>query len=97
MFDWFWRIFYELDKDLVKEHQVEKAKLWKKQQTYLKTKKIDKIPPASFSRVSIENGIKESIKGKQQLCSYKEALVKKYETRSALKNEIKKKSSSISI
>ena len=39
MFDWFWRMFYELDKDLIKKHQLDKAKNWEAQQDYLKNKK----------------------------------------------------------
>ena len=63
MFDWFWRMFYELDKDLIKKHQLDKAKNWEAQQNYLKNKK------EGLNAIS-EGGIKESIKGKEQLKSY---------------------------
>tara|TARA_R110000824_G_scaffold8293_9_gene37418 strand:+ start:2971 stop:3153 length:183 start_codon:yes stop_codon:yes gene_type:complete len=51
MLDWVWRLLgYKLDKDLIRKHQLERAKIWEDNKTT--PKKL--VVPITFSKCVIE-------------------------------------------
>jgi len=70
MLDWFYRLMgYELDKDLIKKHQLEQARKWV-------IKKNFKAPIDETTQLIVKE---KSQKQKQQLKTYKDAVKSKTE------------------
>ena len=71
MLDWFYRLIgYELDKDLIKKHQLEQARLWVIKQNF----------KAPIDETTQNIKLQKSQKQKHQLKSYKDAVKSKTET-----------------
>tara|TARA_R110000744_G_scaffold37307_4_gene85581 strand:+ start:2393 stop:2614 length:222 start_codon:yes stop_codon:yes gene_type:complete len=70
MLDWFYRLIgYKLDKDLIKKHQLEQARLWVIKQNF-------KAPIDETTQLVVKE---KSQKQKHQLKSYKDAVKSKTE------------------
>ena len=62
MLDFIWRLLgYELDKDVIRSHQLARAKKWSEDQKVKKAEKVvEDAKPSSFSRCVIENSPKNT-------------------------------------